>query len=298
MPDPDLESLLPPELEQLIFEIAALSRPVTIPRLMLVAQRVRAWVEPLLYRVICVSDTPPIEGFPRFTMDILENALKQKPASFFAGAVRRVFVGFTGDLFNPGFFPQIRSFLGACTGITSLYMADLYLPPYRMLEYVAPMPLRRLAVKPTALFDDSFYFKDPAFRRLTHLHLIWNLRFFAGGDPEQWKKLASLPHLTHFAFESSNTRALIYPALQACPRLECCILLRPPGADMDPAVWLPESGDVRFVAATAPDAQVDWQRGAVGPDDMWTRAEAVIAERRAAIVAARLAKEASEAESV
>ncbi|KAJ7675627.1 hypothetical protein DFH06DRAFT_1122458 [Mycena polygramma] len=295
--EPNLEPMLPPELEQLIFEIPALSRPATIPRLMLVAQQVHAWVEPLLYRVVCVADTPPIEGFPRFTMDLLENALKRKPRSFFKGAVRSVFVGLTGDILNPGFFPQIQSFLGACKGITSLYMADPYLPPYRMLMYVAPMPLRRLAVKPSAIFYDRFYFKDPAFRQLTHLHLIWHLGFFAGGDPKEWKKLASLPHLTHFAFESPDTRALIYPALQACPRLECCILLCPPGADMDPAVLLPESGDVRFVVAAMSDAQVDWQHGVMGSDDMWARADAVIAERRAAIVAERLAKEAREAEA-
>jgi hypothetical protein len=66
---------------------------------MLVAQRVHAWyfqvfnieapahdvmyrVEPLLYQVICVSDTPPIAGFPHFTMDILANTLKQNQHLF------------------------------------------------------------------------------------------------------------------------------------------------------------------------------------------------------------------------
>ncbi|KAJ6465619.1 hypothetical protein C8R47DRAFT_1326428 [Mycena vitilis] len=296
MPEPNLEPMLPPELEQLIFEFAALSRPVTIPKLMLVANRVHDWVEPLLYRVICIPDAPPVEGFPRFTMEILANALKRKPASFFKDAVHSVLVGLVGDRFNPGFFPQIRAFLGACTGVTSLYMADPYLPPHRMLEYVAPMPLRRLAVKPGALFDDRFYFKDPAFRQLTHLHLIWDLRLFARDEPQEWMKLASLPRLTHFAFESPDRRALVYPALEKCPRLECCSLLCPPGADIvDLAVLLPESGDVRFVVAPMPDAQLDWQHGVMGSDDMWARAEAVIAERRAALVAARLAAREAEA---
>ncbi|KAJ6465618.1 hypothetical protein C8R47DRAFT_1154687 [Mycena vitilis] len=284
MAERDVEPAFPPELEELIFGIAALSRPVTIPKLMLVAHRVHDWVEPLLYRVICVSDKPPIEGFPRWTMDIPENALKRKPASFFKGAVRSVFVGFTGD------------------SVLSRRMHQHHLlahgrPVSVALPHVgAPRPDAPATPgsQALAIFDDCFRFKDPAFRQLTHLNLI--LRFFAGGDPGEWMKLASLPHLTHFAFESSNTRALIYPALQACPRLECCILLRPVGADMDPAVWLPESGDVRFVTATAPDAQVDWQYGAVGSDDMWARADAVIAERRAAIAAERLAKEARHAQ--
>jgi hypothetical protein len=35
--------ILPPELERGIFEICAISRPVSIPNLMLVAQRVKEW---------------------------------------------------------------------------------------------------------------------------------------------------------------------------------------------------------------------------------------------------------------
>jgi hypothetical protein len=35
--------ILPPELEREIFEICAISRPASIPNLMLVAQRVKEW---------------------------------------------------------------------------------------------------------------------------------------------------------------------------------------------------------------------------------------------------------------
>ncbi|KAJ7835246.1 hypothetical protein B0H14DRAFT_1137333 [Mycena olivaceomarginata] len=287
---PETEPKLPPELERTIFEIAARSRPVTIPKLMLVARRVRTWVEPLLYSVVCVADTPPIDGLPHFTMDILANALKQKPTSFFKDSVHNVFVGFTGEFFHPSFFSQIRSFLDACTGIITLYIADIYMAPMLLLRYLSPMPLRHLTVKATALFDGGLYFKDPAFRHVTHLHLLGNL--FMGGrglstwdsldgsDPKEWTKgLTSIPHLTHFAFNSPNSRELVYPALHACPRLECCILLCPIG--VDGTAWLSGSGDVRFVVANAPEAQADWQYGVIGVEDMWTRAEAVIAGRRA-----------------
>lgn len=304
---PETEPKLPPELERSIFEIAARSRPVTIPTLMLVAQRIYAWyfqalnidmaahdalyrVEPLLYRVICVSDNPPIDGFPHFTMDILANAFKEKPASFFKDAVHHVFVGFTGEFFHPSFFSQIRSFLGACTGITTLYIADIYMAPTSLLRYLSPMPLRHLTVKPSALFEGRLYFRDPAFRVVTHLHLLGNLAMggggmwiwdhFDGSKPEEWKKgLTSIPHLTHFAFNSPNSRELVYPALHACPRLECCILLCSPG--VDGTAWLPESRDVRFVVSSLPEAQLDWQYGAIGGEDMWAHAEAVIAGRRA-----------------
>ncbi|KAJ7887662.1 hypothetical protein B0H14DRAFT_3430691 [Mycena olivaceomarginata] len=43
--------MLPAELEREVFEICSLSRPVSIPTLMLIAKRVKEWIEPLLYRV-------------------------------------------------------------------------------------------------------------------------------------------------------------------------------------------------------------------------------------------------------
>ncbi|KAJ7095067.1 hypothetical protein C8R44DRAFT_813875 [Mycena epipterygia] len=45
---------LPPELERLVFESAALSHATDIPNLILVAWRIKNWVEPLLYRAVLV----------------------------------------------------------------------------------------------------------------------------------------------------------------------------------------------------------------------------------------------------
>ncbi|KAJ7622098.1 hypothetical protein FB45DRAFT_121814 [Roridomyces roridus] len=47
---------LPPELERDLFELAAYTRPRSIPKLMLVAWRVKAWVEPLLYCFFLFSE--------------------------------------------------------------------------------------------------------------------------------------------------------------------------------------------------------------------------------------------------
>ncbi|KAJ7111094.1 hypothetical protein C8R44DRAFT_883532 [Mycena epipterygia] len=44
-----------PQLEQIILEFCAADRPAGIPRLMLIAQRVKEWVEAALYRVICLD---------------------------------------------------------------------------------------------------------------------------------------------------------------------------------------------------------------------------------------------------
>ncbi|KAJ7629850.1 hypothetical protein B0H17DRAFT_1091096 [Mycena rosella] len=71
---------LPPELERQIFEICALFRPVSIPKLMLVAWRVKQWIEPILYRTVVIgaleSATRDTE-FPVFTFDILQASIRR-----------------------------------------------------------------------------------------------------------------------------------------------------------------------------------------------------------------------------
>ncbi|KAJ7120747.1 hypothetical protein C8R43DRAFT_79800 [Mycena crocata] len=52
-----LTPLFPPDIEREIFEITARESRSTIPGLVLVAQRVKFWLEPILYRTLRVRDT-------------------------------------------------------------------------------------------------------------------------------------------------------------------------------------------------------------------------------------------------
>ncbi|KAJ6564485.1 hypothetical protein B0H19DRAFT_79022 [Mycena capillaripes] len=79
----------PEDLEREIFEISAHSQPVFILTLMLVARRVKIWLEPLLYRTIVLDH--PLEGHPIHSWDTLFPILESKPASFFHHAVRSRF---------------------------------------------------------------------------------------------------------------------------------------------------------------------------------------------------------------
>ncbi|KAJ6601998.1 hypothetical protein DFH09DRAFT_900153 [Mycena vulgaris] len=109
LPTPD--RVFPPELERNIFEISALANPGTIPRLILVARRVQEWLEPFLYRVVFLANTPP---FPRLKLTILLRAIQNKPATFFRGAVRHLYIDNQVTDFEK------RTILAACTGITNL----------------------------------------------------------------------------------------------------------------------------------------------------------------------------------
>ncbi|KAJ7879703.1 hypothetical protein B0H13DRAFT_1571256, partial [Mycena leptocephala] len=57
--------LLPPELERIIFELAAFVNPASMPSLLLVAPRVKIWIEPLLYETLIITPNNASHHTPR-----------------------------------------------------------------------------------------------------------------------------------------------------------------------------------------------------------------------------------------
>ncbi|KAJ6535061.1 hypothetical protein B0H19DRAFT_1184834 [Mycena capillaripes] len=110
-------SVLPLELERDIFETCSLSRPMLIPKLMLVAWHVKEWVEPLLYRTIAVGFAWAIDGSPILTWDVLLSAIRSKPASFFH-AVRNLCLLVEDDKWT-----DVETLLGVCTGLRNLSLS-------------------------------------------------------------------------------------------------------------------------------------------------------------------------------
>ncbi|KAJ7458609.1 hypothetical protein FB451DRAFT_1273588 [Mycena latifolia] len=226
-PSPTLvANRLPLDFERAIFESCALSRPVTIPNLMLVAWRVKDWLEPLLYRVICVSDSLPRDGFPHFTLDILQSAINRKPASFFHHAVRHLY------LEDPCDAAQLCTILAACTGVTDLFAevpgAASAAPAFGAL------PLRHLAA-----IIGGLDFTHALFRHITHLTMLE-----LGGPAAGWEGLADLPHLTHVAYANPNFAHTLAPILLRCPHLRA---LHPARAQ-----WLRVAADRRALRLDEP----------------------------------------------
>ncbi|KAF8161930.1 hypothetical protein K438DRAFT_1776210 [Mycena galopus ATCC 62051] len=112
-----LYPFLPIDLERHIFEICARSRPALIPKLMLVAWRVKEWVEPLLYHTITFLEyaARAIDGYPIFTWRVLLCAIATKPTSFFARSVRNVCL-----LAHDGLEADLETLLSVCTGVKNL----------------------------------------------------------------------------------------------------------------------------------------------------------------------------------
>ncbi|KAJ7368668.1 hypothetical protein DFH08DRAFT_831941 [Mycena albidolilacea] len=159
----------PPELEREIFEICALSQPILIPKLMLVVQRVKDWVEPLLYRTMAMDYIPQDRGRPNYSVDALLSAIRAKPPAFFPCAVRHLAFPFrvasSGETRSPA-----EIILGVCTGIENLSMLDI---PEALIPLVRSLPLKHLYAECGPLLStlSTLPPTHTFFSRLTHLEV-------------------------------------------------------------------------------------------------------------------------------
>ncbi|KAJ7168471.1 hypothetical protein C8R46DRAFT_1091739 [Mycena filopes] len=270
--------ILPPELEREIFEFAALSRPVTIPKLMLVAWHVKEWVEPLLYRTIAFED--PIDGYPAFTVDILLSAIRSKPAAFFHDAVRNLNLNHTDVSIEDAVrIVSLCSRLENAVAYGSVLLAG---NPH--------LPLKRATTILRQILDPSdsgtplsqAHFAHPLLSNLTHLE-VWD--FLRGSQADDWTGLATLPRLTHLAFNAFIKFPVFKHILEKSSTLEILLLLTPysPTQATEAGSQDDESfvQDVRFAVMLHSGSTRDWQIGAHGGRDYWKRAEEFVASRRA-----------------
>ncbi|KAJ7673641.1 hypothetical protein DFH06DRAFT_1318784 [Mycena polygramma] len=239
---------LPPELERLVFEFAALARWSEIPKLMLVAWRVKDWIEPLLYRVIFLTaQWTPLEaqlsGYPTVPIDALLTAVSKKSDAFLDSAVHHIFFDFEYATKDQLPVSAMNLLLARCPHVASLFGPDISIHhPYDF------RCLRRPALDlSTVLPHITGAFTVPYFRSVTHLELLnddWEDD--DDDDPDLgfrfWTEL-NLGNLT-------NQSAYF-------------------------------SDDDRFVLVRQTYWRVDWLRGADGGEEFWALADEFIAARRA-----------------
>ncbi|KAJ6589695.1 hypothetical protein B0H19DRAFT_1104528 [Mycena capillaripes] len=270
---------LPPELECLIFEIAALSRPTTIPALMRVAWRVKHWVEPLLYRVIFLSSyssDAKREGFPAMPLDILLNTISKKPALFFESSVTHVFLGLNSE--DGMDLSLLELLLAVCPHIENLFLSDTsvpeYLPLVSQLQSLVHLTMELRPLFPHRAID----FSAPLFRNVTHLELLDDCDILPS---DTGSSLALIPNLTHVAFNAVWGDVAAMQALHARIRtdacLRCIVFFRSDVVLMGG----PDFEDIRCMCIVQSNFRADWLRGAATGDDYWALAEAFIAAKQA-----------------
>ncbi|KAJ7677801.1 hypothetical protein DFH06DRAFT_1316600 [Mycena polygramma] len=260
---------LPPELEREIFTIAAIFYGETIPRLMprllRVAHRVRAWIEPLLYGTLVFRKTRDTSFMRRFSA--LVRALHARPLTFVESQVRSImWWHYYGE-------EKMEALLSLCSGLRNLALINL---TPSMIPTLSTLPeLQRLTLPASSgvLLNPPIPY---SFATLTHLHI------HGVGDLDlPW--IIALPALTHFCIESLASTMLeaLEELLLDCPKLQVCVyavgfrlstLSAPLMEDQRVVVLQLDLDNDNYVR--------DWKTGATGGRDFWVRAEEFLAKKK------------------
>ncbi|KAJ7091294.1 hypothetical protein C8R43DRAFT_1172122, partial [Mycena crocata] len=266
---------LPSDLERLIFELCANLWPTSIRELILVASRVKDWVEPLLYRTIIVSDDVSSQRtFPAFTYLTLLRAVTSKPASFFRDCVKNICL-------HPGRDEAtLEMLLRVCTRVENLSVnwfstATLYLllsSPEPNLKYLYTDFRPFFKLPPT----------HPIFSCLTHIEMS---PVFSGNTDAitSLLPLRLLPRLTHLAFWPAELLGDCPRLLDTCKSLAVLIWFKWLQPTQHPFQYPPGTtilDDPRFVPMAFPYGGEDWTVGIQTGMNYWRRAEIFIAKRR------------------
>ncbi|KAF8186527.1 hypothetical protein K438DRAFT_1835762 [Mycena galopus ATCC 62051] len=271
---------LPPELERAIFEICATVSWSLIPKFMLVAWRVKTWLEPLLYRTIVVgSQLDPFSEkydgpvFP-IACDALMSLINSKDPTFFRDSVCHLYLAHH-------IAEEEAIILSACSGIEDLWLAaqtSVIVPQFKL-------SLKRLHCTLETMFGSSDVdFTNQFFFSITHLE-IFNVP--DNVDVEVWSALTRLPHLTHLAFNDDDYIPMCAALLPSWESLRVLVILLSANQNTNiGSVLLHQYGatglaqDPRFVVIVCSAYLEDWIKGAHIGCDYWSQAEDFIAKRK------------------
>ncbi|KAJ7471125.1 hypothetical protein FB451DRAFT_1399869 [Mycena latifolia] len=266
---------LPLELERHILELAASLYPRCISALLLVAARVKNWIDPLRYRVLSVQWVPQPNPGSRFSVRALTRLLAAKPPAFFHAHVRHVRFRYHHAS------ADITRTLTICDAIADLGLARIGggtdLP-----ALLAALPLQRLSLIVDELFPHKTLddFAHPMFAHVTHLDVL----DYCEGGWDTWAGLTRLPALTHLSFHDANVPRGVYEgALAHCAKLQVLVVVCSEEVLLDMHPWASAAleGDMRFVMLYVDDELEDWERGARGGEDYWAVADMMVKARRA-----------------
>ncbi|KAJ7705504.1 hypothetical protein B0H17DRAFT_669853 [Mycena rosella] len=269
------ENALPPELEQEIFETAALMHPSTIPVLLRVARRVLIWIEPFLYRVIRLDLLP--------LADAVRHAIRTKPASFFQDSVRHLFLN-SSEGWSAG---EISELLRHCTRLVSFYTTGEFTTPAMLPLLGRMLPVRKWGGPLELLFGSAAAvdLNHPFFRNVTHLDLFDLVK---DSDTRLSAGLGALPALTHLCLNNNVGVSFLRRVLEQCAHLQLLIHMWNHFYS-EPARGIaanPPVVDVRFVVGVFHSYWDDWEAGARGGVDFWVAADTFVARKRRGEIAA------------
>ncbi|KAJ7059857.1 hypothetical protein C8F01DRAFT_206091 [Mycena amicta] len=268
---------LPPELERIIFELAAWNDKDMMKALLCVARRVRIWIQPLVHRVYTIRATN-LDSF-----DPLQTLVDERPTRAKKDVL---FLGVSDDFIRQ----DIQLILSTCTSIIDLGLWTTYIYTELLRDMQQLTSLTRLSIDLLDLFGGENHFTLPPpgllapFSRVTHLDIISSV------SPKLLDVLRSpaFPALTHVAFADFPEfidDVLSIPERKATLRLVviCLEMTDYLNENEDVARREEEIKDPRFCVVAYENFLREWELSAWGGRDFWVRAEERAAERRAAL---------------
>jgi hypothetical protein len=201
----------------------------------------------------------------------LQKATKSKPPEFFHDAVHHLVI-------ESSYNCPFGELLALCTGVINFGSNQQFTNP-ALLPILATMRVRRLSLNLNALFGpETIDLKHSLFQSVTHLDM-----FRVERVAEVLPDLPALPALTHLCLDSDLTRDIILPVLEICPRLVLLLVMWASYAfekSLYAAARVPCVYDVRFVIGMYKHYWQDWEAGARGLPDSWSRADDFVARKR------------------
>ncbi|KAK7041991.1 hypothetical protein R3P38DRAFT_2888014 [Favolaschia claudopus] len=263
---------LPPELERTIFEFAAFLNPKDIPNTMLVAWRVKRWMEALLYRIIVATYAEGqhmdfASGCPFVPLRVLLKQVHGKESSSIGLFARRFFCDSSHMEAS-----TLDAVVTACPHLTHLHLYmnanPAHLPILNRLH-----SLLEVAIDIKTLFrGGAVDFGSPFLRHVTHLELL-------DDDFEEalLSDLVLISDLTHLSFNIRGTIAPVHNRIRSITQLKCIVFfkLRHTAEEMHPSC-----DDDRLVCISQTSFREDWLRGASTDEDYWALADEFIAAKR------------------
>ncbi|KAJ7074769.1 hypothetical protein C8F01DRAFT_1361339 [Mycena amicta] len=304
LPPPSMGDLaqpkLPPELECYIFQLAARVTPELAPALILVAWRVKEWIEPLLYNTLIMhTHFSARMRNVSYTMDAFQLITRTKSPEFLRKNVVNcmLFIVSVNDA---------RTVLAALQGVENLFisvrgrLADAQHVGHPIPPEVLNLPLKQLytGIQEIVVLDKLDPRAYPCFRNLTHLELFtnpvaWGRDIVPWPDseaepPTSWAFLTRLPSLTHLALNNGCPDEVSEFLLSHCVSLHALLLItsRPPFAPLI-MTNAPDSRFVVMVPMTLVGYLSDWKDGTLTGRDYWSRVDRFIARRLAGEIDSR-----------
>ncbi|KAF8650733.1 hypothetical protein AX16_005106 [Volvariella volvacea WC 439] len=295
---------LPPELEHVIFRMAALGRRCRLPVLMRVARRVRHWLEPLLFEIVVLPDSDSACYFDNGTTKLYCD-LRRYPSGPQKLHVKSLMVE---DL-RGEFGPSWAEFVPKCYNLQNVALWYHHTPRNANvladLTMIVRSPsrtvcggLRRLSAMLAHLFPGGEVdFNHEVLRDLTHLQVLDHLGTNCLKEWREGNNFGCLRKLRYLYFEAYFPVETVKRCLESCEALELVAVHEAWGMYMGPPEAGPKNGIPEMRRKVRPDGTVeevredrvvmlrmlpagmwitDWIKDAAGEDCMWTEAERAI----------------------